>query len=70
MTSLNVIKAKGTALVGLANHETLCRAMAASPVVMDPQISVKVATLKICGHCGKLGHTTEVCRDPRAKTEN
>lgn len=62
VASLSVNKAKGTAHVAFADYETLCRAVTASPVAINPQISVKVAPLKVCGACGKMGHTTEVCR--------
>ncbi|KUI62913.1 J protein JJJ1 [Cytospora mali] len=52
----------GNANVEFADHEGLCKAMAASPVAVNDHVAVEVAELRECGDCGKSGHTSQQCR--------
>lgn len=61
-------KRNGTAHVDFAAHDGLRQAMAASPVGVSEQITVRVVELKHCGNCGKAGHVARACR--AAKSTN
>lgn len=56
----------GTAHVEFANHSGLCKAMAASPVVVNDQVSIEVVELKECSECGRFGHIAGYCRIVKA----
>lgn len=47
--------------VGFADQQALRRAIAASPVTITTNISVKIVELKTCDICGKLGHVARHC---------
>lgn len=55
-------KRSGIAHVDFAAHDSLRRAMAASPVVVSEQFTVRVVELKHCDTCGKAGHVARNCR--------
>lgn len=61
-------KRNGTAHVDFAVHDGLCRAMAASPVVVNELITVRIVELRHCDVCGKAGHVARACR--AAKSPN
>ncbi|KAG6359415.1 hypothetical protein INS49_012936 [Diaporthe citri] len=63
-----VNKRRGISHVDFAAHEGLRRAIAASPVVVSEQITVRVVELKHCDTCGKAGHVARTCR--AAKSPN
>lgn len=55
-------KRRGTSHVDFAEHDSLRRAIAASPVVVSEQVTVRVVELKHCDTCGKAGHIARTCR--------
>ncbi|KAL2278855.1 hypothetical protein FJTKL_14040 [Diaporthe vaccinii] len=55
-------KRRGTSHVDFAEHDSLRRAIAASPVVVSEQVTVRVVELKHCDTCGKSGHIAQTCR--------
>ncbi|KAJ0119303.1 hypothetical protein J7T55_013541 [Diaporthe amygdali] len=63
-------KKSGTAHVDFATHDGLYGAMAASPVRVSEQITVRVVELKSCGFCGKTGHVAENCSDANRKSQS
>lgn len=61
-------KRNGTAHVDFAAHDGLRRAMAASPVVVNEFITLRIVELRHCDVCGKAGHVARACR--AAKSPN
>lgn len=61
-------KRRGTSHVDFAAHDSLRRAIAASPVVVSEQVTIRVVELKYCDTCGKAGHIARACR--AAKSPN
>lgn len=55
-------KRSGIAHVDFAAHDSLRRAISASPVVVSQQVTVRVVELKHCDTCGKAGHVARNCR--------
>lgn len=53
---------RGTSHVYFAEHDSLRRAIAASPVAVSEQVTVRVVELKRCDTCGKAGHIARNCR--------
>lgn len=63
VTSLRIInKRNGTAHVYFGAHDSLRRVIAASPVVVSEQVTVRVVEYKYCDTCGKTGHFAWTCR--------
>lgn len=58
----------GTFHVDFAAHDGLRRAIAASPVAVNEQATVRVVESKRCENCGKAGHIARTCR--AAKSPN
>lgn len=55
-------KHTGNAHIEFADHDSLCKAMAASPVVINDHVSVDVVQSMECSRCGKFGHVARWCR--------
>ncbi|KKY32591.1 putative meiotically up-regulated 185 protein [Diaporthe ampelina] len=69
--SLRIInKRNGTAHIDFAAHGGLCRAMAASPVVVSEQVTVRVVEWRHYGTSGKAGHVAQSFRDAKSKGPN
>lgn len=66
---IKVLPRKGLAHLEFETCEALCKAMAASPIVLDSQITVKVSQLRKCTLCTKLGHVGAYCKRPGNRTD-
>lgn len=62
---IKVLPRKGLAHLEFETSEALCQAMAASPIMLDSQIRVKVSQFRKCNLCTKLGHVEAYCKRPR-----
>lgn len=63
-------KRNGTAHVHFSAHDGLRQAMAASPVVVSEQATVRVVELRHCDNCGKAGHVARTCRAAKSTTNS
>lgn len=61
VTSIKVEKNKGRAHVEFKDQRSLCEAIAATPILLNPQIAVKIFEWKECAGCGKMGHLQAQC---------
>lgn len=68
--SLNITKKRrDVAHVYFVTHDGLGRAIAASPMVVEGTVSVRVEQLNHCYNCGKAGHVTHTCKAAKRKTQ-